>query len=280
MLISDFRGDTKMKTLKYIIIVLTFASAIAFSNGGPPPAPPLFKAKYKGAVYQAPLITGKNTNALFARFSYVAVSELDGKISMEGTSTNPQGTINGKNFEWQTPSMLFDIGISARFSENAALIINLGLSKMDQLRVSGFEIAYCGMLVNSENHKLRMMLGINIHSRDFQWYSYSDDAYQKKDGVDYDPTIGFTYNSDFKDWIVNPFIQFSYSCQTLYDSGNEEYNTDVYKNVNVFGCTPGITYDFGDNLRSILGVTFNYVGKIENSDNFVLTPQLQFCFYW
>jgi hypothetical protein len=270
-----------MKTLRYIIIALTFFSSISFSSGGPPPAPPLFKAKNKGAVYQAPLITGKNTNAIFARLSYVAVSELDGKIKMDGTSTNPQGTIEGKNFEWQTPSMLFDFGISARLSENAALIINVGLNKMEQLKISGFEMAYCGMLVNDENHKFRLMLGINIHPTDYQWYtdsiSYSMIQSSKDD---YDPTIGFIYNSDFDNWLFNPFVQFSYSCQTLYDSGDEEYSTEVYKNVNVFSCTPGICYNFNDNLRSVFGVTFNYVDKIENSESFVLTPQLQFSFYW
>ena len=123
-----------MKTLTYFILTITLFGSVSFSNGGPPPAP-LFKAKNKGAVYEAPLIIGKNTNALFARLSYVAVSELDGKIKMEGTTPNPQGTANGKNFEWQTPTMLFNIGISGKLSENAALILNLGLNKMDELKV-------------------------------------------------------------------------------------------------------------------------------------------------
>lgn len=269
-----------MKNLKFIIIAVTFFSSISFSNGGPPPAPPLFKAKNKGAVYQAPLMTGKNTNVLFARLSYVAVSELNGKIKMDGTSTNPQGIVEGKNFEWKTPSMLFDFGISARLSENSALIINLGLNKMDQLKVSGFEMAYCGMLVNDENHKLRLMLGINIHPKDFQWYTDTSSYSKTQSSNDYGPAIGFIYNSDFEKWLVNPFVQFSYSCQTLYDSGDEEFTTEVYKNVNVFSCTPGICYNFNDNLRSVFGVTFNYVDKIENSENFVLIPHLQFSFYW
>jgi len=280
MFLSAFKGDTKMKTLTYFILTIVLFNSVSFSNGGPPPAPPLFKAKNKGAVYQAPLIIGKNTNALFARLSYVAVSELDGKIKMEGTSTNPQGTANGKNFEWQTPTMLFNIGISAKLSENAALILNLELNKMDELKVSGFELAYCGMLVNDENHKFRLMLGINIHPKDFQWYTDSSSFSLNQSSNDYDPTIGFIYNSDFENWLVNPFVQFSYSCQTLYDSGDEKFSTEVYKNVNVFGCTPGISYNFNDNLRTVFGVTFNYVDKIENSKNFVLTPQLQFSFYW
>lgn len=269
-----------MKILIYLITVFILFSEISFSNGGPPPAPPLFKAKNTGPIYQAPLITGKNTTSVYARLSYVAVSELDGKIKMEGTSINPQGTVEGKNFEWETPSMLFNIGLSAKFSENAAIIMNLGLNKIDKLKVSGFEMAYCGVMVNEENHKFRLILGINIHPKDFEWYTDSSSYSINQSSIDYDPTIGIIYNADFKDWIVNPFIQFSYTCQTLFDSGNDEYSTDVYKNVNVLGCTPGITYDFGDNWRSVLGITFNYVDKIQNSKSFVLTPQLQICYYF
>lgn len=182
-----------MKTIKYITIFFTFLSSIAFSSGGPPPAPPLFKAKNKGAVYQAPLVTGKNTNVLFARLSYVTVSELDGKIKLDGTNTNPQGTADGKNFEWQTPTMIFDFGISARLSENTALFINLGLSKIEQLEFSGFEMAYCGMLVNDENYKFRLLLGINIHPTDFQWYTDSSSYSKTQNSNDYDPTTHYRF---------------------------------------------------------------------------------------
>lgn len=269
-----------MKTLIYLIMVFILLCEISFSNGGPPPAPPLFKAKNTGPVYQAPLITGKNTTSVYARLSYVAVSELDGKIKLEGTTTNLQGTVNGKNFEWETPSMLFDLGLSARVSENGAIIFHIGFNKMDKLYISGFEMAYCGLMVNEENHKFRLMLGINIHPKDFQWYTDSSRYSIDQSNNDYDPTISLTYNSDFKDWIVNPFVQFSYSCQTLFDTGEEDYSEEVYKNVNVLGCTAGITYNFNDNLRTVLGVTYNYVDKIENSENFVLTPQLQICYYF
>jgi len=126
--------------------------------------------------------------------------------------------LNGK----PQPTLIFDFGVSARLSENAALILNLGLSKIEQLKFSGFEMAYCGMLVNYENHKFRLMLGINIHPKDFQWYTDSSSYSKTQNSNDYDPTMGFIYNSDFENWLVNPFVQFSYSCQTLYDSGNEE----------------------------------------------------------
>ncbi|MCU0370353.1 MAG: hypothetical protein MUC31_02970 [Bacteroidales bacterium] len=55
---------------------------------------------------------------------------------------------------------------------------------------------------------------------------------------------------------------------------------EVYKNVNVFTATPGLTYSWGNDKLLSLGVTFTSVGGIENSRNFVLTPSIQFSYYW
>ena len=126
-----------MKTIKYITIFFTFISSVAFSNGGPPPPPPLYRAKNIGAVYQPPLIVGKSQSTLFAQVSYVAISDVDGRIDLQGTNTDPNGIVDGKNFEWQTPKTLFNVGISAAFSNYSSIIINLGLNKTENLKLTG-----------------------------------------------------------------------------------------------------------------------------------------------
>ena len=269
-----------MKTITNLILAVAFITTNLFPSAGPPPPPPLYKAKYKGVVYQSPLITGENTTALFARISYVPVTKLDGKIDLEGTNTNPQGTVNGKNFEWQIPKTIFNIGLAAPVTDGTFLLFNLGFHKMGTLKVSGFEFAFGGMLVNDQNNKLRLTLGLNIHQTDFQWYTYSDSTYSSNSSLDYDPTISLTYNSDFKNWIVNPFFQFSYTKQTLFDNTDDQFSSDVYKNVNVFNFKPGISYNINEILSTNFGVTISLVDDIQNSKNFVLTPHLQlFCYF-
>ncbi len=269
-----------MKTIKYITICFTFFSSIAFSNGGPPPPPPLYRAKNIGAVYQPPLIVGKSQSTLFAQVSYVAISDVDGRIDLQGTNTDPKGIVDGKNFEWQTPTALFNFGISAAFSNYSSIIINLGLNKTEDLKLTGLEICYNAVITRSENHFLRLGFGINFHPRDFVWYTSATSQPKNDGGVDYDPFITLAYNSGFDDWLFNPFVQFSYSTQTLLDTDKETYSSEVYKNVNVFTATPGLTYNWGNDKLLSLGVTFTSVGGIENSKNFVLTPSIQFSYYW
>ncbi|HEX9252640.1 MAG TPA: hypothetical protein VF870_10380 [Ignavibacteriaceae bacterium] len=269
-----------MKTFIYLITAFIIYCSLIYANGGPPPAPPLFKAKNTGSVYQAPLITGKNQNIFWARFSYNAVSELDGQIKLEGTYTNTQATENGKNFEWQTPSTVINFGLSARVAESGAIVLNIGVGKLDSWELAGLEAAYCGLMVNKDHHKARLLLGINIHTTDFDWFTDSTNNSISKSGVEWDPALSIIYNSDFDDWIVNPYVQFSYSCQTLYDSDKEDYSTEVYRNVNVFSCVPGVTYRFNDNIMANLGTAITYVNNIENSKNLVITPQLQFSYYF
>ena len=274
----ETQGEKETKIITYIIMGLIFFNSVLLGSGGPPPPPPLFRAKNVGAVYKPPLVVGKNQSAIYAQISYVAASELNGRIDLKGTSTNLNGVIDEKNFEWQTPTMLLNVGLSSALSKNTALILNLGLNKTDNLKLSGFEMGFNFLVTKEENHNLRLGLGINIHPRNFLWYSSANSIAKDDNGLDYDPFLIITYNSSYDGWLFNPFVQFSYSRQTLLDTDEKEFSQEVYKNINVFTITPGLSYNWDGNKLITFGLTYSYVAGIENTKSYALTPLLQFSY--
>jgi hypothetical protein len=275
---TETKGEKEMKTIANIIMGLTFFNSILLGSGGSPPPPPLFSARNVNAVYEPPLnLAGENQSVIFAQLSSTVVSEVDGKINLDGTNTISDGLKDGKNFKWETPVINFRAGVYPAISKYTSLIIALGLDNAGGgLNISNFDLGINHILTIYDNHSCKLGYGINIRHKDFYWIQSSQGFEKNEAGIDYDPFIHLTYNTNFDDWFVNPFVQCSYSRQTLLDI--DHYGHEVSFGVNVYTVTPGLSYNWdGDKLIS-LGLTFTNITGIENSRNFVFTPLLQFSY--
>jgi hypothetical protein len=274
----ETKGEAEMKTIANIIMGLTFINSILLASGGPPPPPPLFSARNVSAVYQPPLnLAGENQSALFAQVYSTVISETDGKIELEGTSTNPDGTQNGKNFKWETPGTSIKLGLYPAISRYTSLILTLGMDNAGRsISLTGFNLGFNTILSRNENHLMRFGCGFNIQKKDFLWIQSASGDAERDNNFDYDPFLYLTYSSSFSEWLFNPFVQVSYSKQTLLD--NKDYSQDIYYNLNIFTFTPGLSYNWGSDKLISLGFTFSKIIGIKNSKNVVLTPLLQFSY--
>lgn len=267
-----------MKTLALIVLAITLYNTEAFTSSTPPP-PPLFKAKNTGSVYLAPLITGDTRSMLFARITYAGVSDLDGRIDLKGTTSDQNGIVDGKNFEWMTPDVKLNLGIQANLSESLSMIINFDVNIDEGIDLGGFETALNAVVLNENDNILRFGFGLNIHPTDFRWYT-SQNNFRDEKKVDYDPVISVTYNTDHQDWIINPFAQFIYTTQTLVDVEDQSFSGEVYKNVTVFTLTPGIKYNISEKVFLNIGFSFSRVNNINNSKKFAFMPFVQINSYF
>jgi len=275
----ETQGEKEMKNVINIILALAFFNSILLGMGGSPPPPPkLFSASNANAVYQPPLnLAGENQSAIFAQLSSPLISEVDGKIDLEGTSTNPDGLQDGKNFKWETPGTNIKVGVYPAISKYTSLILTLGLNTAGKsISLTGFNLGLNTIVSRNENHIMRFGLGLNIQKKDFLWVQSASGTSKLDDNFDYDPFLYLTYNLSYNEWLFNPFVQFSYSTQTLLD--NKDYHNDIYSNVNVYTVTPGLSYNWGGDKLISLGFTFSHIAGIEHSRNFVLTPLLQFSY--
>ena len=275
---AETQGEAEMKTIANIIMGLTFFNSILLGYGGPPPPPPLFSARNVNAVYHPPLnLAGENQSAIFAQVSSTVISEIDGKIELNGTTTNPNGLQDGKNFKWETPATNIKIGVYPAISKYTSLILTLGLDNAGKsLSVTGYNLGFNTIVSRNENHKMRFGCGFNIQKKNFLWVQSASGTAKLDNSFDYDPFLYLTYNSSFNEWLFNPFAQVSYSTQTLLD--NKDYSRDIYYNLNVFTFTPGLSYNWGGDKIVSLGLTFSKITGIKNSKNVVLTPLLQFSY--
>ena len=275
----ETQGEKEMKTIANIIIGITFFNSILLGMGGSPPPPPkLFSASNANAVYQPPLnLAGENQSAIFAQVSSTIISEVDGKIELEGTSTNPDGLQDGKNFKWETPGTNIKVGLYPAISKYTSLILTLGMDNAGRsISLTGFNLGFNTIVSRNENHLMRFGCGLNIQKKNFLWVQSASGDAERDNNFDYDPFLYLTYSSSFNEWLFNPFVQVSYSTQTLLD--NKDYSQDIYYNLNVFTFTPGLSYNWGGDKLISLGFIFSKIIGIKNSKNLVLTPLLQFSY--
>lgn len=278
-----FKGVDEMKTKYYLIALsatLIVLVSTAYPFGGSPPPPPLFKAKNTGPVYQPTVVTSSGRSSIFVRSSIMTKSKIEGKIDIKELTTNPIGIVDGKNFEWKTPSLLINFGFNPVLSDNMLLLFDLGINNSHRLKFSWLATGIGFVFNNDTNHKLRLDLGMNFQFKDFEWYSSETIKAQSDDAIDYDPFISLMYNTDFNDWLINPFLNLSYSKQTLLDKKIEEYAGWPYKNIDVIVVTAGVTFKLNENNVLSVGIPLTFIEGIHHTDKAIVTPYLQFSYFW
>lgn len=269
-----------MKILINITISLIIFYTTALSYGGPPPPPPLCNAKTNNAIFQPPLnFSQTDQSVLFAHFTYTSASDISGRIELQGTGINYAGLVNGKNFDWHLPHMNFEMGVIPSLSEYTSFLFILqGDAINGNLKLNGFDIGLSYILSRNENHYVRFGFGLDFHQNDFYWVQSLNSPAKECTNFDYDPFVLLAYNSNLEDWLFNPFLEISYCKQTLLDDdeySSNDYNQEVYFNLNVFTFTPGLNYKWGSNKLISFGAMMYYYDGIEKSRQFLLTPFVQ-----
>ena len=263
-----------MKIIKNIIIFLALSFSTMFGNGGsPPPPPPFVNGTAEGQLIMPPLfLSESDTNkvTISTRLSYFTASSIEGNIKVEGTRTIQ--TINN-NLSWNIPQTSFNLGIDLKPWRNFSVFTELRITQLqNKIVVSGLNFGL-GMFVNiEENYSLRLDLGLNYEGMKFDSYWQLNDSTLENSSIDdeyVNPFISLTFNTSFKEWIINPFIQFSYINQTLFSKNTAGFRTEkVYSDIELFIITPGITYRINKTILIIIGGAGYFIPKgIENLSN-------------
>jgi hypothetical protein len=269
-----------MKNIIYIIIVSIIYCSPLLGYGGPPPPPPFYNAETNNAVFQPPINLGeKSQTTLFVHFAYTAVPDISGRINLEGTGTEPAGLVNGRNFEWSIPKVNFRVGIFPSLSKNTSLLLSLnGNAAGGNLKVNGLNIGLSFNITRSSNHYARLGFGLDFRNNCFYWVQSPYAPAKECRNFESDPYILLAYNTAFKDWIFNPFMEISYCKQTLMDDdeySRPDYDQEVYFNMNVWTFTPGLSYRWGSNKLISFGAMLYHYDGIESSRKFILMPFIQ-----
>lgn len=271
-----------MKTIINIaIVVIIFYSSVLGYGGSPPPVvPPFYNAKTSDALFQPPLNLGEaGKTVLLFQFNYTTVPDISGRIDLQGTGTEPAGLENGKNFKWDIPSVNFKMGLYPALSQNSSLLLLLkGKTVGGNMQLNGADIGLSFNISRSENHYARLGFGVDLHDNHFFWVQSLNTPAKECTNFEYDPFLLFSYNTDFKDWLFNPFLEISYCKQTLIDDkdySNEDYDQEVYFNIDVFTFTPGLSYKLGHRINISYGIMLYYYEGIENSHKFLFSPFIQ-----
>jgi hypothetical protein len=112
----------------------------------------------------------------------------------------------------------------------------------------------------------------------------------------FNPFINLTINSFNPEWILNFFINFGYSAQTLADfeprDTDDDYYDDYYffydsyrefvydmrgeSTIGLLHVTPGLTFNFSENYRLLIGSRFYFLSDFDSASTktFIL-PMLQ-----
>jgi len=292
----------------------------------------LQEAEITGPINQPPIHITDSSNTssitITPRFSYNSQTDVRGQmgghslVNEEGIfqvdtfynngsftlNETPGANIhhyNGKNFTWNVASVYAALDLDFRLSRNFGLFFGVNYSVQNKIKTWG-GAAGIGLFSVSSKTAFRLDIGLNIQEIAYDVYtvlvvkitpSSGEDDYVIVDNrigksTHFDPFISLTYNTTYRDWFVNFFLNAGYSGQTLVDfksesssdkdrSGNRYITNDLRggSTAGFFNFTPGIYFFIGESGRILLGERFFFqtVDKSTEPSNFIL-PMVQFDF--
>ena len=262
-----------MKKIISVLIFLLVNFSLIFGNGGPPPPLPFLNTEVSGPPYQAPLFfADTNSVTIITQLSFYTPSSIDGNINVEGTY---QASIDN-NIKWIIPGSSFNFGMSVNTGKSWALFI---VGKFDDTGANG-DLG-CSLLLSSVSDvRARMDFGFSSLSTNTKTTFYSggynsDTTYTVKTANDkhWDPFISLTLNTVIDHWISNPYLQFSYCHQTLFDiDWSSEH--EVYSNIHVYAITPGFFYRIDENILVVAGGSY-FITPIEIKSSGIFSGFIQ-----
>jgi hypothetical protein len=292
----------------------------------------LQQAEVTGPINQPPIHITDSIDApsitITPRFSYNSQTDIRGEIGGH-TLVNEEGIFqvdtfynygsftlketpganihrySGKNFTWNVASVYAALDLDFRLSTNFGLFFGVNYSEQNKINTLG-GTAGIGIFGASSNTAFRLDFGVNIQEIAYDIYSVlivkttpssGEDDYvivgnRIGNSTHFDPFISLTYNTTFRDWFVNFFLNVGYSRQTLIDFKSESsseksrsgdrYITRDFRGESIAGFfhfTPGIYFFVGESGRILFGARFFYQTMDDSTEpsKFIL-PMVQFDF--
>lgn len=262
-----------MKTFTKIIALFILQISLLYANGGQPPPPPLFvRTEITGPPLQVPLFFADTNSVTFlTQVSFYIPSSLEGKISVEGTRAVGTSGQDAKNLEWKLPSAAFNGGIALKIWKSFELFFMLKLdNRENKLSFSGSDIGMSFLVSSTNNLRIRLDFGLSHSELDAEtllmdpYIYYEDTTYVTKKSTNkgISPFASLTMQYAAKEWIVNPYVQFSYCRFPLFDIADSR--GEIWSVINIFSVTPGITYRLSDVVMLSAGGSYFIPSEMEN----------------
>lgn len=269
----------------------------------------LQQAEVTGPISQPPihLTDSIDTPSVFfsPKLSYNTKKTLTGNVSNSGGYYSPDTIIVplDSSLTWNMSTIYAGLDIDLILSSRFAISLGVNYSSQSSFEVWGGNFGI-GFFDYNKGSSFRFDLGLNIQSIQYDAYTVvssvttgffggTDEyiAYFNDVGksTSFNPYLNFTYNTSYKTWPVNLFINAGYSIQTLFsfEPRSSYYALGTYTITDLRGkatagfinFTPGIYFFVGESNRVLLGSRFFLETQIDGADpTLFILPMIQFDF--
>lgn len=235
------------------------------------PSNTLFHANVETPIAHIPLFLSKSNDS---KFNIIATGSTMQNSEYMGNSENyfknkiTDSIYFGNNFNLKIKNTFFGLSVDYKILNYLSLFGGTNLTNAS----NNLLFDYCfgiGLNLDTNYNTLRLDLGysnqtsqINLHyfykNEPFLWSpeSYDTVKYSGK-SINTIPFVSLTYNTKFKNWLINPYFQISYFAQNLY---HLTINSNFWADKNYFVETK----------LQILFFNFGVIYKINENNNFVL----------
>jgi hypothetical protein len=299
-----------MKNLLYTMILCSQVIFLATSCYGPFEQVYLRQAEVTGPIITSPLhLTDSSTTHFLTvspKFNFNTQNLLEGNIKESIKLFERDSTFipNERSLLWDITTFNAGLDIDYKLSKSFAIFCGVNYSFNNNFSSWGgnFGVGFFGL---TNVGALRVDAGVQIHAMQYDVYSMLGKGTKGPTGLGFeyigffhdsgkethiDPYLSLTYNTFFKNWPFNFFINAGYSIQTLFSFepkssyntsfGEYEYTDEVGSATAGFiNLTPGIYFFLGESHRVLLGTRFYIESQIEGAEpNLFILPMVQFDF--
>ncbi len=238
------------------------------------------------------------------RFSYNTKNSFTGDIA-QSTSYDDQDTVihSEKSLTWNIAT--FNAGLDMDIAVSRTFAISLGVNYSSQNNFNTFGGNFgIGLFGYGKGSAFRFDMGLQVNSMRYDAYTivhtretgvfggteeYVSFFHDVGKSTHFDPYFNFTYNTAFKNWLFNLFINAGYSIQTLfsfeprtsYHAFGHYTKTDKRgsSTAGFINITPGIYFYIGESSRVLLGTRFYIETQINDAESTLfIFPMVQFDF--
>ena len=273
----------------------------------------LREAEVSGPIMPAPIhLTDSADTPSFTispRFSYNTNNRLVVEAK-QYTQTYPNDTIyvpSEHGLVWNMATINAGVDMDFAISNKFAISFGVNYSSQSNFKTFGGNFGI-GLLSYKEGTAIRFDVGMQIHSMQYDAYTvvqgtvesfwgetetYTGFYHDVGESTHLDPYLNLTFNTAFKSWLVNIFINAGYVVQTLFafnpettyqyyaSTSTEYYRTDKRgaKTAGFFNVTPGVYFYLGDSNRVLIGSRIYLETQIDGAEpNLFILPMIQFDF--
>lgn len=276
----------------------------------------LRQAEVNGPIMPTPVHLTDSTEIPYItvspRISYNTKNQLRGEIK-NFSGYYALDTIfipSGNSLVWNMPRINAGIDIDLGISRNLSLTFGLNYFSDNTNSALGGNFGL-SLFSYKDNTAIRFDAGFQFHTMYYDAFSFvhirttttnfwdGATTVEEYNGFYHDvgtttrldPYVNFTFNTAFKDWPINFFINTGYSVQTLfsftpqtsyYYTGLTKYiKTDIRgeSTAGFINVTPGIFVYINNTTRILMGVRYYFEQNIDRSDpKIFILPMVQFDF--